>query len=193
MHISVDELFDELTELTQKAVQFGLALKKLDHYQLKFKPEQNVWNIYECLEHLNLYGDHYLDEIEKALNNSKPGDGLKNFKGSILGNYFVKIIRPVEGDIKKMKTTKAMDPIASDLTMETVDRFIAQQKRLLELLNRSKHYNLKKIKIKTTLSNFLYLNLGDTLRFVVHHNERHLVQAGEMLQKVGKSRVLSVT
>lgn len=193
MHVSVDELFDELTELTQKALQFGLALKKLDHHQLKFKPEQNVWNIYECLEHLNLYGDHYLDEIEKALNNSKPGDGPKSFKGSILGNYFVKMIRPVEGDIKKMKTTKAMDPIASNLTVETVDRFIVQQKRLLELLNRSKHYNLKKVKIKTTLSNFLYLNLGDTLRFVVHHNERHLVQAGEMLQMVGKSRVLSVT
>lgn len=193
MHISVDGMFDELTELTHKAVQFSLALKKLDHYQLKFKPEQNVWNICECLEHLNLYGDHYLDKIEEALNNSKPGKMPKNFKGSILGNYFVKIIRPADGDIKKMKTTKAMDPIASNLTIHTVDRFISQQKKLLELLRRSKHHNLKKIKIKTTLSQFLYLNLGDTLRFVVHHNERHLVQAGEMLQKVGKSRVLSVT
>ena len=193
MQTPVDELFEELNELTQKALQFGIALKKIEHYQLKFKPEPTVWNIYECLEHLNLYGDHYLKEIEKALNNSRPNATNKNFQGSLLGNYFVKIIRPVDGDIKKMKTAKTMNPIASDLTLETVDRFISQQEKLLELLKKSKHSDLKRTKIKTTLSNFLFLNLGDTLRFVVYHNERHLIQAGILLNKVGKNAGLSVT
>lgn len=193
MQISIDHMFEELTELTQKALHFGIALKKLEHYQLKYKPEPNVWNIYECLEHLNLYGDHYLAEIEKTLDNSRPDASSKNFKGSILGNYFVKIIRPVEGGFKKMKTAKAMDPIATDLNFGTVDRFIGQQQKLLELLDRSRHYDLKKIKIRTTLSIFLHLGLGDTLRFVIHHIERHLVQAAEMLQKVGKNAELYVT
>lgn len=193
MQTPVDELFEELNELTQKALQFGIALKKIEHYQLKFKPEPTVWNIYECLEHLNLYGDHYLKEIEKALNNSRPNATNKNFQGSLLGNYFVKIIRPVDGNIKKMKTDKTMNPIATDLTLETVDRFISQQEKLLELLKKSKHYDLKRTKIKTTLSNFLFLNLGDTLRFVVYHNERHLIQAGILLNKVGKNAGLSVT
>lgn len=192
MQVSVDVLLEELTELTQKALQFGLALKKLGHYQLKYKPEPHVWNIYECLEHLNRYGDHYLEQIEKALDTSNPVADQKGFKGSLLGDYFVKIIRPVEGGIKKMKTAKAMDPIAADLTMETVDKFVSQQKKLLHLLAKSKQYNLKKIKIQTTLSKFLYLNLGDTLRFVVHHNERHLAQAGEMLHKVGKNAQVPV-
>ncbi len=192
MYASVDKMLEELTELTTKAMLFGMALKNLEHYQLKCRPEPTVWNIYECLEHLNLYGDHYLKEIEKELNNSKRSANNVNFEGSILGNYFVKIIRPVEGGIKKMKTAKTMNPVGADLGPETVDRFIDQQQKLLELLDRSRFYDLKRIRIRTTLSKFLSLNLGDTLRFVVYHNERHLIQAGDLLRKVEKNIELSV-
>lgn len=192
MYVTIDKMLEELSDLTVKALLFGIALKKLEHYQLKYKPEPNVWNLYECLEHLNLYGDHYLSEIENVLNNTKPCVTHGNFRGSLLGNYFVKIIRPVEGVVKKMKTTKTMNPIATDLGLETVDRFIGQQQKLLELLDKSRLYDLKRIKIRTTLSKFLFLSLGDTLRFVVHHNERHLIQAGAILQKVNKNSQLSV-
>lgn len=192
MQVSIDEMFEELTELTQKAIQFGYALKRLEHYQLKYKPSSNVWNIYECLEHLNLYGDHYLPEIEQALKMSNPNSKNSNYQGSALGNYFVKIIRPVEGKIKKMKTATPMNPIAKELNKGTVDRFIDQQQKLLELLEKSRNHDLKNIKIKTTLSKFIALRLGDTLRFVVYHTERHLVQAGELLHKVGKNVELNM-
>lgn len=182
--ISVLELFDELNELTQKAIYFGEALKNLNQKQLNYKPEPEVWSVYECLEHLNLYGDHYLEAIEKALKNNKRENFGYYFNGGFLGNYFVKIIRPINGRIKKMKTTKAMNPISSNLNELTRSRFISQQQKLLRLLNQSKDYNLQKIKISTTLSRFINLSLGDTLRFVVYHNERHLVQASEMLHKV---------
>ncbi|MFH4964796.1 DinB family protein [Gaetbulibacter sp. M235] len=181
--ISVLEMFEELNELTQKAIYFGEALKNLNHAQLNYKPEPEVWSVYECLEHLNLYGDHYLKEIENTLKTNKIEKPADYFKGGFLGNYFVKIIRPANGHIKKMKTAKDMNPISGNLNELTLSRFISQQKKLLTLLNNSKDYNLQKIKISTTLSQFINLSLGDTLRFVVYHNERHLVQASEILHK----------
>jgi hypothetical protein len=189
----ISNILEELKELTQKAIQFGYAIHKLEHYQLAHKPNQQVWSIYECIEHLNLYGDHYLKEMELALEQKKVKSNALYFKGSLLGNYFVKIIRPVDGGIKKMKTANTMDPNMQDLDKSTIARFIEQQLRLLDILDKCQGTDLKKIKIKTTLSKFLSLNLGDTLRFVVYHNQRHVVQAAELLHKVSTKTVWIAT
>ena len=58
--------------------------------------------------------------------------------------------------------------------------FIALQEELLDLLEVAKNKNLDKIKTKTTLP-LVKFKLGDTLRFVIHHNERHIVQAKKAL------------
>jgi len=189
MQILISDVLEELKELTQKAIQFGYAIHKLEHYQLAHKPAPQVWSIYECIEHLNLYGDHYLKEMELAIEKKKFNSDDIYFKGSLMGNYFVKIIRPVDDGIKKMKTANTMDPNMKNLSKSTISRFIEQQLRLLDILDKCQGTDLKKIKIKTTLSKYLSLNLGDTLRFVVFHNERHLVQAAELLHKVSTKPV----
>jgi hypothetical protein len=67
------------------------------------------WNVLECLEHLNLYGDFYLPEIRKRIVESSfpPGE---YFKSGWLGDYFVKSMEPGK-TMKKMKTFKDKDPI----------------------------------------------------------------------------------
>lgn len=178
------DLFEELNDISNKALHFGMALKNLDDSQLNFRQHQNQWSILECLEHLNLYGDHYLTEIETILSKSKKVQNKSTFKGSLLGNYFVKIIKPKKGSSKKMKTASAMNPLNKKLDKTTIDRFILQQEHMLLLLKKSKNYSLVNIKIPTTLSRFLYLSLGDTLRFVVFHTKRHLLQASQLLQNM---------
>jgi hypothetical protein len=37
--------------------------------------------------------------------------------------------------------------------------------------------DLTKVKTAISLSKFIKLRLGDTLRFLVYHNERHILQA----------------
>jgi hypothetical protein len=51
-----------------------------------------------------------------------------------------------------------------------------QQRQILTLLETEKKVDLRKIKIRTTLP-ILKFRLGDTLRFVIYHVNRHLVQA----------------
>lgn len=180
--MKTQDLYEELNDISNRALHFAECLKTLDDNQLNFKLHQNQWSILECLEHLNLYGKHYLFEIETILYKSQPSRNRLSFRGSLLGNYFVKIIKPKENRTKKIKTAKAMDPLNKKLGKTTIDRFIQQQKRLLLLINDSKRYSLEKIKVPTTLSKYLSLNLGDALRFMVFHNERHLLQASQLLQ-----------
>lgn len=128
----------------------------------------------ECLEHLNLYGDFYLPEIEKVINNAKS----KNepiFKSGILGNYFAGSMLP-KAKLNKMKTFKDKNPLSSFLDNNTIDRFINQQIKMLDLLNQARSVSLNKEKTPITLTKLIKLKLGDTFRFVINHNIRHIKQ-----------------
>ena len=71
---------------------------------LTWKEKTDSWSILECLEHLNLYGDFYLPQMEKSIKNTT----FKNeneFRSGLLGNYFAKTMLPEE-KLNKMKTFK---------------------------------------------------------------------------------------
>jgi hypothetical protein len=65
-----------------------------------------------------------------------------------------------------------------------VSEFIRQQEHLLQLIRISRKRDLNKIKIPISLTKYIRINLGDTLRFIVAHNERHMRQA-ELVANVG--------
>ncbi|MEY4902729.1 MAG: hypothetical protein RLZZ292_544, partial [Bacteroidota bacterium] len=46
----------------------------------------------------------------------------------------------------------------------------------------AQHASLGKVRVPVSITRFLKLKLGDTLRFVIYHNERHVQQA---LRNVG--------
>ena len=80
-----------------------------------------------------------------------------------------------------MNTFKSKNPIYSQLDKnQVIETFLQQQKQFLELLTIAKEKNLTKIKTSITLP-ILKFRLGDTFRFVIYHNERHVVQAKKTL------------
>ena len=74
-----------------------------------------------------------------------------------------------------------MDPADSPLDPSVLDKFIHQQEQLLQLLEVSRQTDLTGVKTSISISKWIKLRLGDTLRVVVYHNLRHVVQA----QKLG--------
>ncbi|MDO4729111.1 MAG: DinB family protein, partial [Bacteroidota bacterium] len=63
-----------------------------------------------------------------------------------------------------------------------LEKFIDQQTELLDLLQQAYNVDLIKVKTKTSISKFIKLRLGDTLQFVVFHNQRHILQAKEIVK-----------
>jgi hypothetical protein len=185
MQTDTISLLDDLIRLTEANSQAVVRLKALDSKQLNFRQNNKSWSILECIEHLNLYGDFYLPEIEKQilaqLGSKKPGI----FKSGVLGGYFANIMQVKNGKIKKMKSPKDKNPINSNLNITTIDRFLKQQELLKSLLNQAKNVDLVKTKTSISLTKLVKLRLGDTFRFFVYHIERHVKQADRLNEQIG--------
>ena len=169
-----EQLIQNAIEQTRQIINHAERLKNNDLRTLTRKENPGSWSILECLEHLNLYGDFYLPEIEHAIKNSYTKNDAE-FKSSWLGNYFAKSMLPKE-HMKKMKTFKDKNPLNAQLDKRVIERFIHQQIEMIELLTESEKISLNKVKIKISISRLIKLKLGDTFQFVINHNIRHMKQ-----------------
>ncbi len=177
MRITITELLTDLEKRTQHVLTIVRGYRDLELNQLNRKANADTWSALECLEHLSLYGDYYLPEMEKSiLSAPKSENGV--FKAGVIGNYFANLMQAKpDGSLKKMKAPNDKIPAASQLNMTTVDRFLKQTEHLLHLLQLAKNKDLTKAKTPISISKMIRLRLGDTFRFYVYHIERHVAQA----------------
>lgn len=178
MKIQTEALIVDLANRTEQLICEAMSLKEKSEEQLNYKQHAESWSILECLEHLNLYGRFYLPEIERCI---RKGKGKKEnvFKSGWLGNYFANSMLPKE-KLNKMKTFKNMNPLNSKLDKRVIDDFISQQQKMLRLLEESRKVSLNKTRTAISISKLIKLKLGDTFRFVIYHNQRHMAQANRI-------------
>lgn len=175
------QLLQSLSIQTRELLQRAQQLQNLDYEALHARPSEKAWNVLECVEHLNRYGNYYLPEIRMSIQRAKhPSE--ETFKTGLLGNYFAESMLPKK-QLNKMNTLKSKNPIHAPLDESTIAHFIAQQTDLLQLLAQASNVSLNRIKIKTSLSPLLRLNLGDTFRFYINHIIRHFAQIENILHR----------
>jgi hypothetical protein len=173
-------LIQSLIDQTKQIIYQVEELKNNDIQMLNWKENPSSWCILECLEHLNLYGDFYLPQIESAIKNTESKHEVE-FRNGLLGNYFAKTMLPKE-KLNKMKTFIDKNPLNAILEITVIDRFINQQIKLMDLLNQSKTISLNKVSISTSITSFIKLKLGNTFQFIINHNIRHLKQIERIQQ-----------
>ncbi|GAB3258545.1 DinB family protein [Larkinella harenae] len=175
-------LLGQLQTETRKLVRIvEQEFKMLSDEALNRPPAPNRWSVAQCLEHLNSYGAYYLPlleaEIKRAETHSKAA--LPHFRSSWLGNYFAKSMQPnADGSIGlKMKAFKNHTP-APVLDARTVlTDFLKQQDDLLNLLERAERVNIQSPRVPISIARFIRLSVGDTFRFLLAHEQRHVLQA----------------
>ncbi|WP_207425428.1 DinB family protein [Pedobacter sp. SYSU D00535] len=167
------ELLDQLKARVNGHVQQTEASFRKQRAQLLLKPSPTGgWSVTQCLDHLNSYGDYYLPKIGAALNRKEANPGL-NYTSGWLGDYFTRMMEPSD---KKYKAFKGHVPAPHLDAHLVVEEFIRQQQTLLQYLQEAKGSDLN-YRIPISISKFVRLKLGDTFRFLIAHNERHLQQA----------------
>ena len=182
MEIENNALIDNLLRRMEACTAQVKEFENLNNHQLHFKNGER-WSILECLEHLNLYGDFYLVEIERRIISNPRNTAATVFKSGFLGNYFANLMEVKNGTISKMKSPKDKNPANSKLSITVISRFLKQQERLVSLLNQCRAIDLTKTKASISLTKFIKLRLGDTLRFYCYHIERHVLQAKRALEE----------
>ncbi len=177
-------MIEELLEITDRATASAERFRHLPPDHLTYRENPEKWNVLECIEHLNRYGDFYLPEIEKALGSASPAGGNHMFKSGPIGNYFANLMKVKHGRIIKMKTPADKNPVGSNVTPEALDRFLRQQETLRALLLKARQADLVKARVPISLAKFIKLRLGDILRVVVYHIERHIIQAENVVKQI---------
>ncbi len=174
MRISKKELLGDLKERTTLIQKEATTLKNLPSSILHWNPRRDAWNIVQCIEHLNRYGYFYIPELESKIQSAKQA-GNHIFRSGLLGNYFAKSMLPKE-NLYKMSTFKNMNPINSPIQSEVIDTFINQQNQILDILSSAEQIDLNTTKTTISISKWINLKIGDTLRILIYHNQRHMVQ-----------------
>lgn len=175
MKTSSEELIADLVERVRSNLNNAQALKQETEEALQWKAGPEIWSALECFEHMNLFSDIYLGNIEAkmATSHKKAQD---QFKSGAFGNWLAKLVAP-GNESKKVKTFKSKNPNGKTLDMSIIDKYIMDQQRTLGLLDNARSKNLSKIKVATAAGNWLKIKLGDAFRVIVYHNQRHLEQA----------------
>lgn len=176
MKISTQELLEDLSDRIKQGVKQVNNFAELPLEKLQQQPAAGAWSALACLEHLNRYGEFYIPEVRQALERADQAPSPE-FRSGWLGNYLAQSMRPKEnGKVSKMKTFASKNPVDETLNKDVIKTFLEQQQELLALVTESENTNLSKVRVRTTLP-LIRLRLGDTLRFVIYHNQRHLEQA----------------
>ena len=174
------DLISQLLRITLNNKKSIKSFKEESTEVLNYKSDKKSWSVLECIEHLNKYGEFYIPEINQKIANSIEGPS-ENFKAGFLGGYFAKSMMPKE-KLNRMKTFKSMNPNNEKLSYSVLDKAIEQQDSMIKILKEAQNVNLTKTKTSISISNLIKLRLGDTLRVVVFHNQRHIIQAQKCLK-----------
>lgn len=183
-----EELLNDLTQDVQRIKEAAQYFTSADKNKMVYCPDKGQWSVVQVLEHLNAYNRYYLPLIEKELAVVTP-DSDAWFVSGYWGEKFTKMMRPTNVyEIKnKMKASKKYS-FPNSLNVGTVlTEFLAHQEKLLQLLGMANGKDLAKIHIPISLTKLIKLRLGDTLRFLIAHEQRHMIQARNTLKSTGVS------
>jgi uncharacterized damage-inducible protein DinB len=183
-----EELIDQLEADVRQIISAAEHLETADPVKLSYCPAEGKWSVAQVLEHLNSYNRYYLPAIERSVVHITR-DTNAWFVPGFWGNYFTKSMMPKNVyEVKnKMKAMKNHSPSKSVNVEAVFKEFLQHQKKLLQLLEVSRRRNLDSIRIPITISKLIRLKLGDTFRFLIAHEQRHMIQARNAIKAVGVS------
>jgi uncharacterized damage-inducible protein DinB len=185
MTYNSNALLDSLSADVRDIILAAEKLRKLPTDLLTQSPGPGRWSIAQVLAHLNFYSRFYLDAIEKKLHLHQTKPAIA-FHPGWLGNYFTNLMKPGAGNSisKKMKSPKNAEPEQQPDAAKELQAFLMHQHHLLNLLQVAKSADLQAMRIPTTLTKLIRLRLGDTFRFLIAHEQRHLVQIENTLSRL---------
>jgi hypothetical protein len=165
---------------TQTLAEFGALSKE----QLNWKPNSDTWSIAQNLEHLIVINETYFPVLAalKAGTYKSPFISRFGFIVSFLGKTVLNAVQPNRQ--KKMKTFPIWEPSASILTEDILERFQIHQNELKRQIEKADGFVKKGVVISSPANRNIVYKLETAFDIIVSHEQRHLEQAKETLQKM---------
>ncbi len=153
----------------------------LDREQLNWSPAPGKWSIAQCLVHLNSVDRAYVRRLERGIEEARERGrtGVGKIRYGLLERWLIRSMEPPPR--RRFPAPRPVVP-AADHDPEAVEKFLATQDRLIELLQLANGVDVVRTKIVSPLSKLLKLRLGAAFAFLAAHDRRHLWQARQVRQ-----------
>ena len=162
---------------------------------LSARPAPRAWSAIDCIEHVGRANSIYLRHIDSAIERAgKRRPPVATFHPGAVGELMFRTLKPKpavrpDGDTRqvrtKMPTLGSFDPtkdaVPPDPT-ETLELFGRQLEQMNAVAERMERVDLH-LRTKTLLGPLLQLRIGDVLRYLVAHTDRHIVQAERAIDR----------
>lgn len=193
-----DILADFQADLDRYQREVVDAWRGLDEHVLTARPGPKRWSAIDCLEHVRRANSMYVRHLDRAIAKAerKGRRPVEEFRPGAVGARMRASLAPrpeapaADGRARialKMPTAGAFNPVkdaAPPQPAETLQRFEDQLALMRQLARRCETIDLR-VRSQTLLGPFLMLKVGDVLRYLGAHTDRHLVQAERAMDAAG--------
>ena len=172
-------------QIDQNTQDFQAAFGHLSSAQLNWKPDPQTWSIAQNLDHLIVINSTYFPLLEKVRKGDYQLPFLARF-GFLVKFIGQTILKASQPDRKrKMKTFPVWEPASSEIEGDILARFAAHQAELKREIAASEELLKQGAIIPSPGNQRLFYRLEVAFEIIVTHERRHLMQAKEVLERVG--------
>ena len=155
--------------------------KRLSVAQLNWKPRPDVWSVGQCLEHLCMSNEVYIEPLTEALS-SRPAGPVNEITPGWFGRWFIrKFIEPTTQKARARAPRKIV-PVAKAIDPSILDRFIASNVGVRDVIARAEAHDVNRVRFKNPFAPLIRFTVGTGLQIIARHNHRHLLQAERLTQ-----------
>jgi DinB superfamily len=159
---------------------FQNAFVQLNEQELNWKPDAKTWSVAQNIHHLIVINETYnpvLKSVREGTQNL-PWVASVGFMVRFFGNFILKSVEPTRK--RKMKTFPLWEPSQSDLPADILQKFVAHQGDLKNLIQANNDLLDKGAIISSPANKNIVYTLARAFDIVITHEQRHLNQALEV-------------
>ena len=171
----------ELDELTRT---FKEKFGHLGEKELNWKPNPQTWSIAQNIEHLIVVNKTYFPVLTSLKEGSykAPLIAKVGFVVSFIGKTVLHAVNP--DNRKKIKTFPVWEPTISQIKGDILQQFENHQHELKRQIESSEEFIEKGAIISSPANRNIVYKLETAFDIIVTHEQRHLKQASEILDKL---------
>lgn len=157
----------------------------LDEAAFAAAPAPGGWSVGQCLEHLALINEVYLDAIEGAAQRGRVAGHMAAAGGRRRGHGWLgdAFVRSLEPPVKLKGRAFAATVPAGRSRAQVLRAFFAAQDRLMLAIDAARGLDFARVRMSSPFFRLLRLSLGQAFGAVLAHNRRHIRQAEDVLER----------
>ena len=172
-------------ELDVADARAGALASGLTVAQLNWRPRAESWSIGQCLEHLCISNEVYVAPIAASLGSSR-GDGpVHEITPGWFARWFMRTYIDPATQKKRARAPKRIAPVAPQIDTSILDRFIASNARIREVIARAQAHDVNRVRFVNPFVPLIRFTVGTGLQLLTLHNHRHLLQAERVKLSAG--------